>query len=32
MGLPKVGFNWVEVGDSNDQQDLYNNGLIDIIE
>lgn len=29
MAVPLITFNWVEVGDANNQNDLYNNGVID---
>lgn len=32
MGLADIGFNWVEQGDPNNKLDLYNNGLIEVIE
>ena len=28
MRIPQVQFNWVEIGNANDQQDLYNNGIL----
>ena len=27
-GIPQISFTWTEIGDSNSQADLYNNGLI----
>lgn len=29
MGLPTVAFNWAEIGDANNQMDLYLNGIIE---
>lgn len=29
MTIPQVSFNWVQIGDANNQSDLYNNGVID---
>lgn len=28
MGIPSIQFNWTEIGDATNQQDLYNNGVI----
>lgn len=28
MGIPDISFNWKQIGDANDQQDLFNNGLV----
>lgn len=28
MGIPQVGFSWTEIGKADNQQDLYNNGLL----
>lgn len=28
LGIPQAQFNWVEIGDLDNQQDLYNNGLV----
>lgn len=30
MGIPQVQFNWVEVGKADNQQDLYDAGIVDI--
>lgn len=32
MGIPQVTFDWVEIGKADNQQDLYANGIIDILE
>lgn len=32
MRLPQIQFDWVEVGNSNNQLDLYNTGLLDEVE
>ena len=32
MSIPKVTFNWSEIGDINSQDDLYNAGLIDALD
>lgn len=29
MAVPKVSFNWTQIGDANSQQDLYDAGMID---
>lgn len=29
MKIPQAQFNWVQIGDANNQSDLYNNGVID---
>ena len=29
MGIPSITFNWTEIGDASNQQDLYNNGILD---
>ena len=29
MGIPVITFNWTEIGHADNQQDLYNNGIID---
>ena len=29
MGIPVITFNWTEIGQVDNQQDLYNNGIID---
>lgn len=29
MAIPQVQFNWIQIGDANNQQDLYNNGILD---
>lgn len=29
MGIPVINFEWTEVGDAQNQQDLYNNGILD---
>lgn len=31
MGIPQVTFDWTEIGKSNNQEDLYANGLVDIL-
>lgn len=28
MSIPQIQFNWVQIGDANNQSDLYNNGVI----
>ena len=28
MGIPSIQFNWTEIGDASNQQDLYNNGIL----
>ena len=28
MGIPSIQFNWTEIGDATNQQDLYNNGIL----
>ena len=28
MAIPQVQFNWVQIGDANNQADLYNNGIL----
>lgn len=28
MSIPQIQFNWVQIGDANNQSDLYNNGII----
>lgn len=28
MGIPVITFNWTEIGHADNQQDLYNNGII----
>ena len=30
MGIADVSFDWTEIGDSNNQTDLYNNGLTEV--
>lgn len=32
MGIPQVSFDWVEIGQADSQQDLYANGILDILE
>ena len=32
MGIADVSFDWTEIGDSNNQADLYNNGLTEVID
>lgn len=32
MSLPKVSFNWTEIGDSNSQADLYHSGILEEVE
>ena len=29
MGIHSITFNWTEIGDASNQQDLYNNGILD---
>lgn len=29
MGIPVINFEWTEIGDAENQQDLYNNGILD---
>ena len=29
MGIPIINFSWTEIGDASNQQDLYNNGVLD---
>ena len=31
MGIPQVAFDWVEVGKADNQQDLYNNGILNTL-
>lgn len=31
MGIPQVQFNWIEVGKTDNQQDLYDNGIVDTL-
>ena len=28
MGIPVINFEWTEIGDATNQQDLYNNGVL----
>ena len=28
MGIPSITFNWTQIGDASNQQDLYNNGIL----
>ena len=28
MGIPSITFEWTEIGQSDNQQDLYNNGIL----
>lgn len=28
MGIPVISFDWTEIGESNNQQSLYNNGIL----
>ena len=28
MGIPSIQFDWVQIGDAANQQDLYNNGIL----
>ena len=28
MRIPQIQFNWTQIGDANNQQDLYNNGIL----
>ena len=28
MSIPQIQFNWVQIGDANNQNDLYVNGVI----
>ena len=32
MGIPSINFEWTEVGDASNQQDLYNNGILDEVD
>ena len=32
MGIPQVSFDWVEIGQADSQQDLYANGILNILE
>lgn len=32
MGIPNVSFNWTEIGDVTNQEDLYDAGLVDTLE
>lgn len=29
MSVPQITFGWTEIGNANNQSDLYNNGIID---
>lgn len=31
MGIPQVAFDWIEVGKADNQQDLYNNGILNTL-
>ncbi len=31
MGVPQINFDWTEIGESNNQKDLYNSGVIDTL-
>lgn len=31
MGIPQVQFNWVEVGKADNQQDLFDAGIVNIL-
>lgn len=32
MGIPVISFNWTEIGKADNQQDLYNNGIINEVD